>query len=261
MKKINIGIIGPTGRMGSSIITESKFFPNLKISALCEKKSHPSIGKDIDGIKITDDVGACIERSDIIIDFSSPKSTLSLLDKLKNTDTAIVVGTTGFSKSQEKDFKRLSKDLKLLRSSNMSIGINLALNLTNLITQKMPRDTNIEILDIHHNQKLDSPSGTALSLGEEIESVNKSRKSKTQFTYRGHNLKRKRKNSEVGFSSIRGGDVIGEHTVYFLLDGERLELTHRASNRKIFSRGSLMAAEWLFKRKKGLYTLRDMLEL
>ena len=261
MRKVNIGIIGPTGRMGSSIIRESKFFPNISISSLCEQKTHSMIGQKIGGVLVTDDVSLCIKNSDIIIDFSSPEATLGIMKKLRNSTTGLVIGTTGFTDSQEGEFKKLANGLKILRSSNMSIGVNLALNLTSLIASKLPNETNIEILDIHHNQKLDSPSGTSLSLGEEIRNVNKRRKLETDFTFRGLDLKRKRKDSQIGFSSIRGGDVIGEHTIYFMLDGERIELTHRASDRKIFSRGSLLAAEWLFKKKKGLYSIRDMIRL
>ncbi len=260
MKKIKIGIIGPTGKMGSSIIHESLSFPNLSVNALCEKKNHPMIGKVIQGVEITDDLFECINKSDVIIDFSSPIATLNVMRNLKGT-TGLVVGTTGFTRSQELDFKKLSKGLKILRSSNMSFGVNLALNITSLIAAKLPEEANIEILDIHHNQKVDSPSGTALSFGDEIRNVNKQRNTKTEFVYRGFDTKKKRKKSEIGFSSIRGGDVVGEHTVFFMLEGERIELKHKATNRNIFSRGSLLAAEWLFKKKQGLYSIKDIMRL
>ena len=259
MKKIKLGILGPTGRMGSQIIKESKYFHNINIVSLCEKRNHEKVGSKIENMMITDNLEECVSTSDVVVDFSVPDATLSLIRVLNDyKNKAAVIGTTGFSNSQEITFKNLSKNIKILRASNMSYGVNLMLNLTRIISSKLPKDVDVEILEIHHRKKKDTPSGTAVSLGEE---VNLSDKSKKKFVYRGFNLIQDRKKNELGFASVRGGDVIGEHTVFFLMNGERLELTHRASDRGIFARGSLMACEWLHKQGPGIYNMKDVVNL
>lgn len=258
MQEIKLGILGPTGRMGNSLLKESKLFPEIKITSLCENKGHESIGKSIYGVEVKDDLNEFIDNSDVIIDFTTPKATLRLLEYIrKNKKTFLITGTTGYSKVQELEFKRLSKDLTILRSSNMSIGINLLLNFVELLSLKLGKDVDIEILETHHKHKKDAPSGTALSIGN---SILKGRKGieKNKFIYRGLNFNKSRSTGDIGFSSIRGGDVVGEHTAYFIMDGERLEITHRASKREIFSRGALKSVFWLILQKQGLYDMQDM---
>ncbi len=259
MTKINIGIYGPNGRMGKDIIDHIGKFSSLKLSILCEKKGHKSIGKSVANLIIEDDVENLLTRSDVVIDFTTPDATIRLLkimDNLNIKKTALVTGTTGYTKAQEKNFKLLKKGKTILRSFNMSIGINLLKNLVAVTSQIIGDKSDIEINEIHHNKKKDSPSGTALSLADSILKGG----SKKIFIYREKNNDRTRKKNEIGFSSIRGGDVIGEHSVFFFLDGERIELKHIASSRQIFSIGALEAARWIFKKKPGLYSLMDMVE-
>ena len=261
MKKINLGILGPTGKMGSSIIEEAQKFSELNIGSLCERKGHESIGKKVGQTYIIDSLKECVKKSNVIIDFTSPQTTLALLKVLQTQkEKALIVGTTGFSDDQEKEFLKLSKDLKILRASNMSIGINLMCIITDLISSNLKNDVDIEIMEIHHKYKKDAPSGTALTLGK-FASGSKRKYLNKEFVFRGLDFNSERKDNEIGFSSLRGGDVVGEHTVYFLMNGERLELTHRATDRKIFAIGSLKAAKWIISQKEGLYNIQDMMRL
>ena len=261
MGVINISIIGASGRMGMAIVEESKKIPSFKIKYLVEAKGHESVGSTLDNVIVTDRVDKSIKESDVIIDFSSPKSTLNLMKSINRKDTpALVIGTTGFTNKQEEEFERVKRGLKVLRASNMSIGVNLMFNLTKQLTKTLPDDANVEILDTHHKLKKDTPSGTSLSLGEEVKSGKKNGKN-FKFEFRGQSQNKDRKEKEIGFSSIRGGDVIGDHSVFFFLDGERIELIHRASNRNIYAKGALVAAKWIKNQKQGLYSMKDLVKI
>ena len=259
MKKIKIGIFGPGGRMGSDLLEQIENFSSLELSVLCEKGKHKDVGKKISGIVIADDINNLIKSSDVIIDFTIPAATINLLKVMHDlkTKTALVTGTTGYTKTEEKKFQGLVNGRKVLRSFNMSIGINLMKNLIKAASKNISSQSDIEIVEIHHNKKKDIPSGTAISLAE---SVLEGFKEIAKFSYREENKNKARGKNEIGFASIRGGDVIGEHTVYFFLNGERIELKHMASSRKIFSVGALKAASWLHQKKAGLYTISDMLK-
>lgn len=261
MKKIRVGILGPTGRMGRSLLKEKELFPTITITALCESKNHKDIGKEISGIRLTDDLNDLILDSEVIIDFSVPKATLALmkmLKKKKKKDICLITGTTGFSKQNLVEFRELSKGLRIMQSYNMSIGVNLLLSSVEFFSEKLGKNVDIEIIETHHKYKKDAPSGTALSIGE---AVKRGRKlfEKNKFVYRGLEFNKEREDGEIGFSSIRGGDVVGEHTVHFIMNGERIEVTHKASKREIFSRGALQSVSWLIKQKPGLYNIQDML--
>ena len=261
MNDLKISIIGASGRMGSTIIEESKNFKDIIIKHLIEHKGHKIIGSTIDGLRVTDDLEGCIEESDVLIDFSSPISTLNIMKKLSNKDSpALVIGTTGFSVDQEKEFDELRNGLKVLRASNMSVGVNIMFNITHYLTKILPDETNIEILDVHHKSKKDAPSGTSLSLGEEVKD-GKSLEKNFRFEFRGSTQNSQRKENEIGFSSIRGGDVIGDHSVFFFLDGERIEIIHRASSRNIYAKGALAAARWINNKKQGLYNMKDLVKV
>ena len=259
MKKIKIGIFGPGGRMGSDLTEQIENFNSLELSVLCEKGKHKDVGKTVSGIVIGDDINNLIKCSDVIIDFTIPAATINLLNVMHDlkTKTALVTGTTGYTKTEEKKFQGLVNGRKVLRSFNMSIGKNLMKNLIKAASKNISSQSDIEIVEIHHNKKKDIPSGTAISLAK---SVQEGFKEIAKFSYREENKNKARGKNEIGFASIRGGDVIGEHTVYFFLNGERIELKHIASSRKIFSVGALKAASWLHQKKAGLYTISDMLK-
>ena len=259
MRKIKIGIFGPSGRMGSDLIEQIENFDSLELSVLCEKKKHKDVGKKISGIVIADDINNLIKYSDVIIDFTIPSATINLLKRMHDLKTraALVTGTTGYTKTEEKKFQGLTEGRKVLRSFNMSIGINLMKNLTKVASRNISSQSDIEIIEIHHNKKKDIPSGTAISLAK---SVQEGFKGISKLSHREENKNKARGKNEIGLASIRGGDVIGEHTVYFFLNGERIEFRHIASSRKIFSVGALKAACWLHQKKVGLYTISDMLK-
>ena len=259
MSKIRLGVFGPSGRMGQDIVKQITHFDGIELSALCEKENHTSINERINDIRIDSDLKNLIKNSDVIIDFTNPKATLSLLAEIKISDknTALVTGTTGFSKEDEIKFNELCDGLKVLRSFNMSLGVNMLKTLVNISSKNLSEISDIEILEYHHNRKRDVPSGTALSL---FDSIKDGAGSEKNIVYRTEDNDRIRKRNEVGFSSIRGGDVVGEHSVFFFMDGERIELTHKASDRKIFSVGALKASIWLHKKKPGLYSILDMIE-
>lgn len=259
MEKIKLGILGPKGKMGQSIIDESKGFPVFVLSSLCERTGHRDIGKIYKGLRIMDNVEELISKSEVIIDFTSPSSTLNLIELLKKKkDTALVVGTTGFNEEEESNFLKSINGLKVLRSSNMSLGVNLVFHLTEIISEKLGEKADVEIIETHHRYKKDAPSGTALTLGEHVKK-GRHKTSITRSVYRGLNFDSERQADEIGFSSIRGGDVVGEHSVMFLMNGERIELKHSASSRKIFSQGALRAASWIKNQTPGLYSVKDML--
>ena len=261
MKKIKVGILGPTGRMGKSLLSEKELFPHVNITRLCESKNHKDIGKEIAGIKLTSSLIDLISNSEVVIDFSAPKATIDLIKTLKNNnknEVCLITGTTGFSESELKQFRKLSKGLRIMQSYNMSIGINLLLSSVEFFSEKLGKNVDIEIIETHHKYKKDAPSGTALSIGEAVKKGRKSHE-KSKFIYRGLEFNKEREAGEIGFSSIRGGDVVGEHTTHFIMNGERIEVTHKASKREIFSRGALQAVKWIIKQKPGLYNIQDML--
>ena len=259
MKIIKVGILGPGGRMGREIIKQSESYKQILISCLCERKNHKFVGKKISGITVDDAITNLINVSEVIIDFSVPSATLKLMKEIDKSQkkVAVVTGTTGYTKKEEKTFTALANGKTVLQSYNMSIGIGLLKNLVSYSSEKIGNLSDIEIVETHHNQKRDIPSGTAISLAESITEGNKQI---SKMAYREKNNDKIRKKNEIGFASIRGGDVIGEHSVNFYLDGERVELKHIASDRKIFSRGAIEAAMWVSKKKPGLYTIMDMLK-
>ena len=245
--------------MGRDLLEQIENFNSLELTVLCEKEKHKDVGKTVSGIVIGDDINNLIKYSDVIIDFTIPAATINLLKVMHDlkTKTALVTGTTGYTKTEEKKFQGLVNGRKVLRSFNMSIGINLMKNLIKAASKNISSQSDIEIVEIHHNKKKDIPSGTAISLAK---SVQEGFKGIAKFSYREENKNKARGKNEIGFASIRGGDVIGEHTVYFFLNGERIELKHIASSREIFSIGALKAASWLHQKKAGLYTISDMLK-
>ena len=260
MKKIKIGIYDSEGRMGKDIISRAKRSKEIEIVFLCEHPRHSSIGKKNSDLTVSSNIKELINCSDVIIDFTNSKGTLNLLSSIRKSKNkpAIVSGTTGFSKTEESKFLELKKGLKVLRSFNMSLGVNLMKSIVKTCSKNLVDLSDVEIVEIHHNRKKDIPSGTAITLGESIKEGNQKFK---RFTFREKNNNRVRVKNEIGFSSIRGGNVVGEHSVYFFMDGETIKLTHIANDRKVFSEGALRAAVWIKKQKIGFYSTTDMLKI
>ncbi|OGR56242.1 MAG: 4-hydroxy-tetrahydrodipicolinate reductase [Elusimicrobia bacterium RIFCSPLOWO2_02_FULL_39_32] len=257
---IKIIVSGAAGRMGSRILELASKNPKFKIIGALESQNHPSIGKKIlDGtITIQAHLELFKEEFDVLIDFTSPEATLSHLRIIKNWNRVrAVIGTTGFSKEETAFIQKISKKMPILISSNMSVGINLMFEIAKIIGRKLP-NYDIEIIESHHNQKKDAPSGTALTLAKELVEELK-RDFEDDLIYGRKGNVGKRKDKEIGIHSVRAGDIVGDHTVLFATQGERLELTHRASSRDAFATGALHAAEWISHQKPSLYSMKEVL--
>ena len=256
MKKINITITGALGKMGKILIKRLSKKKNLKLFSLTDLKS----GKTINGIKIQKNNLEAFKKTDVIIDFSRPKSSLQILNYAKKLKKKVVIGTTGFTKNQNNLIKNYSKKIAVFKSGNMSLGINLLEYIVSIFSKKIPKSYQIAITDNHHKRKVDYPSGTALMLANAISrSKNKnleSIKGKIFLNKSGSLQKNK-----INFFITRKGNTIGKHSVNFNNNVENIELKHTAFSRDLFADGALNAAEWISKKNKGLFNMQDMLGL
>ena len=256
MKKINITITGALGRMGKILIKRLPANKNLKLFSLTDLKS----GKTINGVKTQKNNLQAFKRTDVIIDFSRPKSSLEILNYAKKLKKKVVIGTTGFTEQQNNLIKNYSKKIAIFKSGNMSLGINLLEYIVNILSKKIPNDYQVGISDDHHGMKVDFPSGTALMLANAVsKGKNKnleSIKGKTFLNKKGNLQKNK-----INFFVTRKGNTIGKHSVLFNNKMENIELKHTAFSRELFADGALNAAIWISKKNKGLFSMQDMFEL
>jgi len=256
MKKINITITGALGRMGKILIKRISKNKNLKLFSLTDLKS----GKIVNGIKTQKNNIEAFKKTDVIIDFSRPKSSLEILNYAKKLKKKVVIGTTGFNKQQNNLIKNYSKKIAIFKSGNMSLGINLLEYIVNILSKKIPNDYHIGINDDHHRKKIDYPSGTALMLANAVSNG----KNKNLESLKGKNFLNKKGNlqkSKINFFITRKGNTIGKHSVLFNNKIENIELKHTAFSRDLFADGALSAAEWISKKNKGLFDMQDMLNL
>ena len=255
MKKINLGITGCTGRMGQQIIKSSKKNNNFKITAITEGKI---ANKKLNGIKIELNTDKAFEKTDVIIDFTIPSCTLEMLKIASKLKKKVVIGTTGFTKNEEKLIQKYSKQIPILKAGNMSLGINLLMYLTEIASKTLEENYLTKIFEIHHKHKKDYPSGTALMLGKGIANG----KNKNLDNLLGKKFLNKKTfpyGKKINFNSIRKGKIIGEHEVTFSSGKEIIKLNHEAFDRALYSDGALTAAKWLINKKPGLYSMRDLL--
>ena len=201
-----------------------------------------------------------INDFEVLIDFSRPEASLNALSACKDSGKSMVIGTTGFTDSGLKLIEQASKDIPIVFAPNMSVGVNLTLKILETSAKVIGPDSSIEIIEAHHRYKVDSPSGTALKMGEVVANALGRDLSKCAI-YGREGIEEPRDLNTIGFSSIRGGDVVGEHTVAFFMDGERVEITHKASSRSIYANGAVRAANWIAGKPSGLYSMQDVLEL
>ena len=201
-----------------------------------------------------------INDFEVLIDFSRPEASLNALAVCKDAGKAMVIGTTGFTDSELELIGQASKEIPIVFAPNMSVGVNLTLKILETSAKVIGPDSSIEIIEAHHRYKVDSPSGTALKMGEVIANA-LGRDLSECAVYGREGIEEPRDMNTIGFSSIRGGDVVGEHTVAFFMDGERVEITHKASSRMIYANGAVRAAHWLIDKPSGLYSMQDVLEL
>ena len=258
MKKIKLVVVGCAGRMGQQLIKEMQKFKNMDLIAAIEKKNSPSINKNIKKIKITSDKEMAFRKADTIIDFSSPKSTLETVKYATKLKKKLVIGTTGLSANQVSKIKSASRKTAIVFAPNMSIGVNLLMELVNKVSNILfSNNTSVEILDIHHKNKKDAPSGTALALGTAV-AKGKNFNLKNKSTMK-PNKTRKKQLGKINFYCKRQGNIVGDHSVVFTNNGEEIELKHRGFNRSIYSIGAIKAVIWLSKQKKGFFNMSDVL--
>lgn len=267
-KKTKAAVYGISGRMGRRIATlllENS--SNLSLAGAIDSPGSPLIGEDVGkvlgrektGIIINDDINKIAKKIDVIIDFSTPEASTELSRLATKLMIPAVVGTTGLSTSQMKELEKASKKIPLLISPNMSFGINLLSKLVEQTAKTLPEDFQIEVVEAHHKFKQDAPSGTAIMLAKAAAAGRKLIFDSVKCFSRSGNAKRKA--NEIGIQAIRGGDIVGEHTIYFIGTGERLELTHRATSKDTFASGAIKAAEWLIGKPAGIYDMLDVLNL
>lgn len=267
---MNIGIAGYTGRVGSLLIKElqSGAWKGLMLAG-ASARDMPA--KDA-GFFVTTDARELFKRSDAVIDFTTPEASMNHAELAAASGTALIVGTTGLGPAQEDFLGQMAEKTRIVYSANMSVGVNLLMALVEDAAARLASDWDIEIFEAHHRNKVDAPSGTALALGRAAaEGRNKNPASSTYASLKNAVNKEgnafaftregKRIEGEIGFAVSRGGDVVGEHMVTFYTEGERLELGHRASDRSLFAKGALRAAQWVDGKPHGLYSMRDVLGL
>ena len=255
MKKINLAITGCLGRMGQQLIKSSKKNKDFKLVSLTEDRN---ISKKISGIKIEKNSIDAFKKANVIIDFTIPKCTIQVLKIASKLKKRVVIGTTGFSKREEKLIKKYSKKIAILKAGNMSLGVNLLMYLTEIASKSLDNNYLTKVYEVHHKHKKDYPSGTALMLGKGIADgknknfyrlIGKKYLNKKAFPY----------GKKINFNSIRRGNIIGEHEVKFSSGKEIVTLNHESFDRALYSEGALTASKWIMKKKSGLYSMRDLL--
>lgn len=262
---MKIGVTGITGRMGRAIASLVLQDELVELScALVRAGSGEGedlgefLGFEKSNTKTISNIDLFLQNCDAVIDFSSPALSLEIAAKCASTKKVMVCGTTGFSESEKQQLASYGQNTVIVWSSNMSLGVNLLMNLAEKVASILHDDFDVEIVEMHHKNKVDAPSGTALSLGAAVSQGRNIDLQKSAVMARvGKDAKRNK--GEIGFATLRGGDVIGDHTVIFAGDGERIELTHKASNRDIFAKGAIRAAIWGTAKNAGFYSMRDVL--
>jgi len=268
MADMRLIVAGAGGRMGRTLvkaITEAKGFA---LAGALEDARSPLMGWDAgtlagmpeNGVKLTSDAAALMDKADAIIDFTAPVATIAFATLAAKGGKVHIIGTTGFSAADEAKIKDAGKTAVIVKSGNMSLGVNLLAALTRRVAKTLDKSFDIEILEMHHNQKVDAPSGTALMLGRAAAEGRGVDLDRNSVRSRDGNTGA-RHPGDIGFANLRGGSVVGEHTVIFAGPAERLELAHKAEDRMIFARGALHAAQWASAQKPGLYSMMDVLGL
>ncbi len=255
MKKINLSITGCLGRMGQQLVKSSINDKNFKLVSLTENRI---IKKKVQGIQLKQNTIDAFKKTNVIIDFTVPKCTLQVLKIATILNKRVVIGTTGFSKKEEKIIKKYSKKIPILKAGNMSLGVNLLMYLTEIASKSLGKKFLAKVYEVHHKHKKDYPSGTALMLAKGIADG----KNKDFYKIIGKKYLNKKSfpfGSKVNFNSIRSGKVIGEHEVKFSSGKEIVTLNHESFDRALYSEGALIASKWLMKKKPGLYSMRDLL--
>ncbi|SFC21048.1 dihydrodipicolinate reductase [Polaromonas sp. OV174] len=262
-----IAIAGASGRMGQMLIEALNASDDCQLTGALDVATSPAIGLDANGftgrasgVLIQSDIRQGLQNSSVLIDFTRPEGTLAHLAVCRELGVKLVIGTTGFSEAQKAEIAAAAKDIAIVMAPNMSVGVNVTFKLLEMAAKAMATGYDIEIIEAHHRHKVDAPSGTALKMGEVIADA-LGRNLKDCAVYGREGLTGERDPSSIGFAAVRGGDVVGDHTVMFLGTGERIEISHKSSNRAGYSQGSLRAARFLDAHATGLFDMFDVLNL
>jgi 4-hydroxy-tetrahydrodipicolinate reductase len=265
MAQIKLAVAGSSGRMGRALLEAVLGAPDLTLAATLEQKGNAHIGQVAaelvgasGGVRIGDDVAKAIAGADVFVDFTRPEGTIAHLAACRKQRVNMVIGTTGFGDAQKKEIAAAARDIAIVLSPNFSVGVNVAFRLLDVAARALGKGYDVEIVEAHHRHKVDSPSGTAMRMGEVVAQA-LGRDLKKHAVYGREGVTGERKDETIGFAAIRGGDLVGDHTVLFIGAGERLEVSHRASSRANFASGALRAARFVAARKSGLYDMADVL--
>jgi 4-hydroxy-tetrahydrodipicolinate reductase len=265
---IRIAVTGAAGRMGGRIITAVKEAEGLELAGAVEREGHPRIGEDAGsvagcgplGVPISGSLEEALEKADVLIDFTFPEVTLGNAEVCARLGRSLVVGSTGFTPEQRAKLETFAARVPVVLAPNMSVGVNLCFKVLKDVAKTLGDAFDVEIVELHHNKKKDSPSGTAVRMGEIVAEA-LGRDYNQVANYHRQGMCGERTREEIGMQTVRGGDIVGEHTVYFIGMGERIEITHRAMSRDMFARGAVRAAGWLAGKKAGMYDMQDVLGL
>jgi 4-hydroxy-tetrahydrodipicolinate reductase len=264
---LRIGVAGSSGRMGRAVIQSVMSASDVKLAAALEQPGHPSLGRDAGelagascGVGILADPERALADCDVLIDFTRPAGTLAHLAACRRAGVKLVIGTTGFDEMEKRTIADGAREIAIAMAPNFSIGVNVAYRLLETAASTLGPSYDVEIVEAHHRHKVDAPSGTALRMGE-IVAAALGRDLGRCAVYGRHGISGERDDAAIGFSAVRGGDLVGDHTVMFLGTGERLEITHRSASRATYAEGALRAARFLAGRANGLYDMQDVLGL
>ncbi len=262
---LNIAIAGASGRMGRTLIEAVLRRADVKLAAALDIAGSAHLGKDAGelvgascGVKITDDVERALKGCDALIDFTRPEGTLHHVALCRKLGVKPVIGTTGFDEAGKQAIAAAAQEIAIAMAPNFSVGINVTFKLLEIAAKSLGKGYDIEVIEAHHRFKVDAPSGTALRMGEVVAQAT-GRTLKDCAIYGREGVTGERKDDTIAFSTIRGGDLVGDHTVMFIGMGERVEITHRSSSRMNYATGALRAAQWLSGKKNGLYDMFDVL--
>jgi 4-hydroxy-tetrahydrodipicolinate reductase len=263
-----IAVMGAAGRMGKTLIEAVQQTPGAGLTAAVDRPDSTLVGADAGelaalgriGVPLSGDLDRVVDEFDVLIDFTHPTVTLKNLAFCRKYGKAMIIGTTGFSVEEKQLLADAGKDIPIVFAANFSVGVNLCLKLLDTAARVLGDDVDIEITEAHHRHKVDAPSGTAVRMGEVIaDALGRDLKKVAVYGREGQTGARDRET--IGFATVRAGDIVGDHTVLFAADGERVEITHKASSRMTFAKGAVRAALWLDGREPGLYDMQDVLDL
>ncbi len=265
---MRVAVVGVSGRMGLCLVKAAELSKSTEFSVAVSRPESLSVGRDagelagigIVDVKVVGDLAAVVDQFDVLIDFTRPEPSMEYIEICRQAGKKVVIGTTGYSDEQKAAINDAAKDIAIVLAPNMSVGVNLSLKLLEMTAKVMGDYTDIEVIEAHHRHKVDAPSGTALRMGEVIaDALGRNLKDCAIYGREGDTGERDRKT--IGFSTIRAGDIVGEHTVMFADEGERVEITHKATSRMTFANGAIRASVWLKDKSNGLYDMQDVLGL